>query len=171
MKRILLLGKFVILWALFLNAQELTTLRIGEIDVSGYNKGDKIVVPVYCDNLSDDIGALQLYITYDQSVLDYQKVSYIHPKIEEEWRDNNTENFWAAVWISMTRQTVFFNPGDKICELEFIYVGGQTDLVWGKENETIEGRIIKGETKIIDLNSQVFSLNLINGCVCNLEKE
>lgn len=171
MKRILLLGKFVILWALFLNAQESATLRIGEVDVSGYNKGDKIIVPVYCDVHTGKIAAFQLYIAYDHSVLTFQKTSYINPKFQKDCIENNTENFWTANWMGDNIEEISLNQNEKIFELEFIYQGGQTDLEWETEQVVKDRVIVKGETMVINAIPEEFEVNLINGCVCNPEKE
>ena len=158
---------FLFLFSLVsLTMAQLISLKIESIDVTEVEIGDKISIPIYCEGLDGEIGSFQMYIEYDHDVLAYQSVSNINSEVKKNLKYNNTENFWAAVWISLSRETLNISPGTKLFELEFIYNGGETLLEFGKESILQDKRIVKGKTMFVTLDSTHFSLDPENGCVC-----
>jgi hypothetical protein len=56
---------------------------------------------------------------------------------------------------------------DVLFQLAFLYQGGETDILWGRENETKGGLKLNGETKFLQISNDPIELNLKDGCVCN----
>lgn len=150
-------------------SQNSITLRVSETDISDKQVGDTLLISVFCDEVSDVIMGWQIYLLYDEDVIKYNSLDFKQSNMSGDWFENNIGNMWAANWLDPTFIGVGLFPGEKIFELVFIYLGGQTDITWGMESITEEGRIIKGETMVADGSVKPFKLNLINGCICNKE--
>ena len=166
MKNIFINFLFIFTLASLATAQSIS-LKMGSVNLEKIEIGDKVSVPVYCQNIEGKVGTFQMYIEYDHDVLTYQKVNITNPDIKDNLKYNNTENFWASVWISFTRQTLDIIPGSKLFELVFVYNGGESQLKFGNESILENKRIVKGETLFVTLDGTGFLLNVENGCVCN----
>ena len=57
-------------------SQESITLRISEIDVTEKSAGDTLLIPVYCDEVSDVITGWQFYLLFDENVIEYVKINF-----------------------------------------------------------------------------------------------
>lgn len=153
----------------YLSGQEVVTLSIDKIDAKTLSKGDVVSVNIHLDNSSFVLSSFQLYMKYDPDVLEYQKSKKVNGHLSDNWHDNDNNGLYAGLYIDMSR--VGFKVSEKIiiCEVEFVYLGGETDLLFGKENVR-EGDVLKnGLTKFTDLTNSNITLNLIEGCICNFE--
>lgn len=162
-KLTLILG---ILLSAFLYGQEVTTLTIDKIDISNLNIGDKISINLNITNLEYKPSSFQLYIEYDNKVLEYVSTTNINEQIKKGWQENNNKNVYAAVCMDLSRKGFDLAKQELMCTLEFIYKGGESKLNWSTESVT-EGGILKmGSTTFTDVGNNTMSVNLINGCVC-----
>lgn len=166
MKKVLLI--IVVLFGVIsLGAQEKMTLRLDNIDASKYQKGDEIVIAAYCDEITDVITGWQFYFQFTEEVMTYVELTYKNPAMEGEWINSSIGYLWSANWVDPNLKGVSLNSGDKLFELTFIYNGGTTDLTWSTESENIDGKLIFGETMVVDGKYKEYELKLVNGCVCN----
>lgn len=165
MKNLLIIFFFLFSFVFSAMAQSIS-LKIDSVNLEGIGIGDKISIPVYCENLEGEIAAYQMYIKYDHDVLTFQSVSEINPEVKSHFKDNNTETFWASVWLSPERETFVVSPGAKLFELEYIYNGGETILEFGEEDIVQNGRKVMGKTSFITLDHKSFLFLGKNGCVC-----
>jgi len=150
-----------------INAQEINALRIGSVDMSDLKPGDLVRVPVYFDEITQAISLFQIYITFDHTVLEFVSTTNISDSFEDGWRDNITDSFFAAVFIDMKRSGKSSEQKGKLCELEFKYKGGETELLWGTETILEENVRVAGETKLVGVDKSDLSLKLVNGCICS----
>lgn len=154
----------------YLNGQEVLTLSIDKINSKSLSKGDPISVNIELDKTSFLLSSFQMYMKYDPAVLKYQSTQYINEKFADNWHDNNNAGgLYAVLYVDM-KQDGFEVPAKTIlCELEFIYLGGSSDLKFGQE-EIRENEIMKdGKTKFTDTSNSNMPLNLLDGCVCSFE--
>jgi len=148
-------------------SQDSMTLRVSEIDITDKQIGDTLYISVFCDDASDVIMGWQIYLLFDEDVVRYISLDYKQPDMSgDDWFDNSLGYMWAANWLDPTFKGVGLYPGEKLFELSFAYLGGQTDITWGKEAINEEGLLIKGETMVANSKVKPFKLNLINGCIC-----
>jgi len=168
MKNVLLI---IVLFVAMLgvDAQEICALRIGTIDNSDLKQGDIISVPVYIDEVTQTVTLFQMYITFDQTVLKYISTKNIKSSFKEGWRDNLTENFFAAVYIDVNRDGKISDQIGKLFELEFKYIGGETELLFGTVTEVVDNVRVAGEVQLIGLDESILPVKLVNGCVCSSE--
>lgn len=151
------------------DAQKISTLHIDKMNSSDFTPGDIVKVSVFIDELTDPVALIQMYIGFDEKVLQYKSTSYVNPVFKNGWKDNVTSLYFAAVFISVNSTGNIEEQMGKLCELEFIYKGGVTDLIWGTEEVIQNGVRITGDTRFFDSNSKDIVLSLIDGCVCKLE--
>ena len=147
-------------------SQESITLRVSEIDITDKLPGDTLYVSVFCDEVSDVIMGWQIYLLYDEDVLEYVSLNYKQTNMAGDWFENDLGYMWAANWLDPTFKGVSLYPGEKLFELAYVYLGGQTDINWGLEVINEGGKLIKGETMVADSKVKPFKLNLIKGCIC-----
>lgn len=150
--------------------QKKTTLEIEKINSSTLKKGQHIEVKLYMNPVHVSYSSFQIYLHFNHDVLDYVSTQNIDPEFKEGWRDNITENFYAAVFVDFKQNGFTMNEKTLICEIEFVYKGGETVIKWGKESEKKDGALIKGETKFTDLKNNSLALELVDGCVCKTAK-
>lgn len=159
----------VSLIGLYLSGQETVTLSIDKVDTQSLSKGDTVSVKIYLDQTSFVLSSFQMYMNYDPTVLKYNKTKQVNGHFAKNWHDNNNIGLYAGVYIDMARAGFKVSEKFIICEIEFIYQGGNTDLTFGTENER-EGDVLKnGQTKLADLSNSTVPLNYISGCVCSFE--
>lgn len=168
MKNVLLVIGLIVAM-LGVDAQEINALRIGTIDNSDLNPGDIISVPVYFDEVTQAVTLFQMYITFDQTVLKYVSTKNINASFEEGWRDNLTENFFAVVYIDINRNGKMSDQIGKLFELEFMYNGGETELLFGTVTKVEDNVRVTGETQLMGTNESILPIKLVNGCVCSTE--
>ena len=147
-------------------SQESITLRISEIDVTEKSAGDTLLIPVYCDEVSDVITGWQFYLLFDENVIEYVKINFKQSDMIDDWFENSLGYMWAASWLDPTFKGIGLYPGEKIFELVFVYTGGNTKITWGMESISEEGKLVKGETMVVDGSFKPFELNLVSGCIC-----
>jgi hypothetical protein len=169
MKRIFLFAYLTLIIQIGLIAQGAITLRIDKINVKTLNPGDKVLVGVFCDNQTGGLGGFQLYIDFDRSVLEFKNSINKHPFFNIEWIENFSNCCYASNWLTLEKGGVNFKPGEKLFDLEFVYKGGETTLIWQKEQIIKEDRIVQGQTMFIDGQAMEKELKLIDGCVCKTE--
>jgi len=141
-------------------------LSIDNINSSEINLGDTISVNLHIDKYPQTISSFQMYILFDQSVLKYVETKDVNKLFKATWRDNLTVNFFVGLFLDFTKKGFVVENDEDICELVFVYQGGETDLVWCTEDETKEGIKIKGKTKFLNSKNEHIVLELVDGCVC-----
>lgn len=166
MRKLVLIIIIVLSGTIYLGAQETMTLRLNDIDASKYQKGDTIIVSAYCDEITDIITGWQFYFQFKEEVITYIGINYKIPVMEGEWINSSLGYLWSANWVDPKLVGVSINPGTKLFDLAFIYNGGTTDLAWTTESENVDGKMIFGETMVIDGKYKEFQVNLVNGCIC-----
>ena len=168
MKKLIIIF-FVSFLALYLNGQEVLTLSIDKIDSKTLSIGDKVSVKITLGKTTFKLSSFQLYVKYNADVLEYQKTKQVYSQFGSNWHDNIVNDLFAALYVDMN-QTGFEVPEDiVICELEFIYLGGNTDLKFGTKEERVNKVLLNGETLFTDLSNNNVPLNLIDGCICSPE--
>jgi hypothetical protein len=168
MKTILLILVFFIS-GYYVNAQEVLTLSIDKINSKTLSRGDTIPVRVYMEQNSFELSTFQLFFKYDANVIEYIKTNLVNKKFTENWHDNVIQDLFAAVYVDVNKSGFSATEKIAICELNFIYKGGETDLMFGKESVIEQEVRLNGETKFTTLTNANLPLNLIHGCVCELE--
>jgi hypothetical protein len=168
MKKSLLLFGISLLFSITSIGQGEISLRIGDIDSRTLNPGDKVNVPVYCDNISGSIGGWQFYIHFDSNVLKFNKVINKHHVFQGDWFENVIGNLWAANWYDEALVGVEIGK-ELIFELEFEFLGGQSQITWSLKSEKEHDVLLGGETLVINMKAEAFKTELINGCVCPIE--
>lgn len=168
MKKLIIIF-FISFIGLYINGQEALTLSIDKIDSKSLSKGDKVSVKIELDKTSFRLSSFQLYIKFDQVVLEYQETKQINSKFGGNWHDNIINDLYAALFVDLTQTGFEVSEKIVLCELEFIYLGGDTDLKFGTENQRVDEVLRNGETKFTDLSNNNMPLNLLDGCICNNE--
>ncbi|MEZ5084077.1 MAG: T9SS type A sorting domain-containing protein [Bacteroidales bacterium] len=158
-KSMILLGFLVCTFSLV--AQSYATLRLGSMNANALFPGDTIAVPIICDDINPGavVVALQFVFNYDHDVLEWNDSIQIYfGDCSDGWMINDDGTQMTISWIDPTfcgGQPII--PGSTLCEIYFIYLGGETGLNW------------QVETIMHDQSFNYFYLGLINGCVCNFE--
>jgi len=142
-------------------------LSIDEINSSDFKVGDTVFVNVNIEKFHIPISSFQVYLKFDQSVLKYIETRDVMELFEKSWRDNITESFYIALFIDLNKMEYIIENDDVLFQLAFIYQGGETDILWGRENKTKDGLKLNGQTKFLQINNDPIELNLKDGCVCN----
>lgn len=157
------------LFGFYLSGQDLATLRINKIDTKELSIGDIISVKIELDKTSFIISSIELFMKYDTSVLKYQSTKYIHDQFAKGWKDNSLEGLYAAVYIDSDPNGFEVIEDIILCELEFTYLGGDSYLSFGTEEDRYTEVPLNGETRITDVLNNTLPLNLSDGCVCNID--
>ena len=166
MKKLLLIVLLLLIGLKNFSQSESISFRLDAIDISRYEIGDTLYISCYCDDISDDITGWQIYFLFDTEVLSYIGIKYKQSQMTGNWYENCIGNMWAANWLDPTFKGIELFDGEKLFELTFIYNGGETNLSWSRETINESGKLVKGETMVIDTKFKPFELNLIDGCVC-----
>ena len=141
-------------------------LSIDKYNSDELNVGDTLSVSLDVAKYPQKISGFQLYLTFDQNVLTYLETMEVNKLFKSTWRDNKTDNFYVGLFLDFTQQGFILDEDETICQLIFIYNGGQTDLIWGTIDEVKDGLKIKGQTAFINPQNEYFELTLMDGCVC-----
>ena len=139
-------------------SQDYAVLRLGSTDASTLTPGDTVLVPIYCDDISNSlILGWEFGFSFDESVFGYvSELMNVNPK----FGGNLFENInylggglimFSANWIDPNFIGEPMDPGEKFFDVVFVYQGGETELVWG------EGYGLSGP----------FNTTLIDGCICS----
>ena len=78
--------------------------------------------------------------------------------------------FYAALFTDKSRKGILLNGEELLCELIFIYNGGETTLEFGTEEIRKEGKLYEGKTLFTDIDNNDIDFTLINGCVCKINE-
>lgn len=90
--------------------------------------GNEIIVPVSGKNLIN-VGAITLFVLYNQDVLEYSGIQNIHPELEGLLANVGTGNNIAISWFDNLPPFNGANISDDVLfELKFDYLGFSTDL-------------------------------------------
>lgn len=181
MKSLIFLFVFVFSSSCYLASQTYSaTLLIEEVEISNITKGNEIILPIKVESISGGkIMGFQLYIDFDPKYISLKKsgessvegLSNFHSSftnIDDNWLCNENENFIAVIWHDPLSTGIEINDGDTLFDLVFIYKGGIVDksileLVWSTVLEQEDGKIIRGETKMVSELLDYYDLSLING--------
>lgn len=156
------------------------TIIIENIDISSLGNDEKIIVPVKLANKSGgDIMGFQLYIEYNHEFIQWNGsseeplsgVKNIHPSFTDlstNWVYNDNGNFVAIVWHDPSSKGIKINEEETLFELVFnlkseISNIDELELSWGTTLVEENGRIVKGETKMVSELLDYYELTLING--------
>lgn len=142
------------------------TLSIDKLNSNNLKVGDSVVVNINIEKFYQTISSFQCFLEYDQNVLQFVKSKQVNDIVKSSWRENLTEYFYVGLFIDMTREGFNVSNDETLCQLSFVYLGGETDLIFGTENKIVNNAKTMGETKFTNRNNEAIELNLINGCVC-----
>jgi hypothetical protein len=182
MKKLIWIIFYVFIASMLVEAQNYTaTIGIGEVNISGLNIGDEVVVPVKLIKKTGGLfSILQFYIEFDHSILKW-KGSYKDPLpgirtfqrnmayAPEAWAFNDNGYQLVALWNDPKFMGVSVEDGDTIVAFVFTLTNLPVKdksyfFRWSDTNEYLEGRLIKGVTEIIDESSvKNFDLIKIDG--------
>ena len=169
MKKLFVLTILVCGITIYGYSQEVNILRVEKINTQNLTRGDIVTIGIYIDTYAEKIGALQLYLEYDRKVLDFAQDVNIHPEMASEWMSNDSEHFYASNWLTTEPKGVKFVEGDKLFDLEFKYLGGETDITWQTEQIVEDGKVVNGSTLMYNSSGELLPLTLMPGCVCATE--
>lgn len=158
------------------------TLAIDDLDITGLNSGDAVIVPVRMVEKSGGmIAGFQLFIGFDHTYLGWNGTSEtplkgiqnVHTNLKYspgDWVFNDNGKQFVAIWIDPALTGVELRNGDVIAEFIFNYKGGlqpgeKSLLTWGDTYEVNEGIVEKGPTEITSELFDIFVLKYINGSV------
>jgi hypothetical protein len=151
-------------------AQQVPTLEIARINSSELSIGDTVRVDLHIKSAGYELSSFQMFVMYNSDVLKLLFVDQINENFKSNWHDNKTELFYAAVFADMNRGGILLKEEELLCELVFIYKGGETNLEWGTEEIRRDGTLYEGKTIFTDLDNNDIDFTLINGCVCKIKK-
>jgi len=157
-----------VFFSISLSAQEVSSIKIENIDSEDLKKGDTVSVSVTFNNVMEEISSFQLYINYNKEVVEYLSTENVNELFKGSWTDNATDFVYAAVFINFQGRGLVIADRKTICEIKFLYKGGETELGWGKERKENETTLIEGETIFTTWDNKNLGADLINGCVCKL---
>jgi len=102
----------------------ITTTAISQIVATGVNT---VVVPIFASNFVD-VSAIALRLTYNNNVLVYDSLEYVHPGISKQTLiDFATGGQVNIAWVDVVPANI---GSDTIFKLRFKYNGGSSYLVW-----------------------------------------
>jgi hypothetical protein len=168
MKELLSFLVLVIISTFQMYSQNSVALRIEKIDSKLLKPGETVIVGVYSEKKTDGIGGFQIYIEFDRSVLEFVNVLNKHTEFEKEWLSNNSDCCFAANWLTLEKGGLVLIAGEKLFDLEFTYMGGETNIDWQFEQIIKDNKITQGQTMFIDSQAKEIELELKNGCVCKM---
>lgn len=147
-------------------SQGKTVLSIKNVNTDKLKTGDHIAVQLFLESSEKRLSSFQMYLKYDQDVLTYKEIKNVNSLIKNSWFDNQTPNFIAALYFDNIQKGIHFEGKQLLCEVEFIYNGGETDIQWGTESKIVDGVMFMGITKFTNIEKTDIKPELINGCVC-----
>ncbi len=161
----------------FTTAQESVTLTLP--DMGAQIVGDVINIPLSLDAIDENIGTLQFYVEYDPLVLEPYGTS-------ATGSSGGATNYYALLpayawynvpqspgdmlytWLDFSGMGITVPAGIVMCELQFTYLGGYTDLTWGI-SKGVAGYPEKGQTLMwwvgTDFVTHEYIMNLNPGSV------
>jgi len=101
------------------------------------NPGSVINFQITCDEIDDEISTFQWFFIYDTTALAPVEVVNYHKDFPHyEWMNNLTyaPNMIILTWLSAEARNRPLKTGEAICEIQFKYLGGKTELKWAKSN-------------------------------------
>ncbi len=102
---------------------------------------------IKCDVIDDEVSTFQWFFQYDPEVLTPVDITNYHEDFPHyEWMNNlNYEkDVIILTWLSTKATNQEMKTGEVICELQFKYIGGETELKW-----VVERDITKAKKKIL----------------------
>ncbi|MCD4790657.1 MAG: T9SS type A sorting domain-containing protein [Bacteroidales bacterium] len=163
-------------------------ISMPDIDVTGLNAGDEVLVPITIDNISNLLTGFQFFIETEDVYLTWNGsttvpgpgVNYIHPNLTSlgpDWLWNDfggTMNQMAFSWVDPTWMGITITPGDVLITLSYTYNGGLVNpgdfspIVFGTSKSlNPEGnKLTKGVCELYDEFFGVYVLDVItNGSI------
>ena len=137
-------------------SQDFAVLRLGSADASTLTPGDTVLVPVYCDDISDlYVDSFLFPFHYSENAISASGIGLqnINPKINPMFLNWNVPvpGEYRILYLVFGSEYLQMTPGELFFDAVFIYQGGETDLVW--EDPTYG----EGDVNIMT----------VDGCVCN----
>ncbi len=123
-----------------MSGQDHAVLRFGSTNSSDLSVGDTVLVPVYCDDITNSqFLGLEISIGYDQSVLTWlgdnnnpatglTGFNSVFPYEPANWIFQIDSDGIKSYWIDPMLQGVSLTPGDILFNFVFTYQGGETTL-------------------------------------------
>jgi hypothetical protein len=148
-----------------MSGQDYAVLRYGSKNSSYLSVGDTVLVPVYCDDITNSLFlGLEISLGYNQSVLTWLGDSYnpepgltgfnpVFPYNPANWNFQIDDEGIKSYWIDPMLQGVSLNSGDILFNFVFIYQGGETPLNFIQDS-------------YIGYQWQ-FNTYLFDGCICD----
>lgn len=184
MKKLLLSFTLIIL-SFYLSASDIT-LRVGDCDLTGYEPGDKVYIPITIDAITpgEEIGGWQLFIWHNETIITwdgttsnpYPGINYLNPLFPMSAAavfNVNPGSEFVYLWgdgSAFANLTGYTFPVT-IVELIFTYHGGlnpgeSSPLIWGTQGKYKDNLSGKGTTEVFTWEEfDYFYLTLINGSV------
>jgi hypothetical protein len=128
------------------------TLKLGSTDITGLMPGDTVKVSIILDDISPgaEVWESQFCFHFDPGVIDWTGTF------------DTINGWWTVIYIGDVMVVYgapeFATPGITFIDINFIYLGGETDLTWASDYPT----------EMYDQNFDYFVLTLFDGCVCDL---
>ena len=117
--------KKILFFLLLISIGLTTTAQTVSIDHYNIDQGTQLVVPVNLQNLNN-VGALTLFVGYDNTVLQFDTVLNVHTSFNGLLANNMNDMQIGMVWSAFL-SGVTLSSG-QLCELRFNYLGGDCDL-------------------------------------------
>jgi hypothetical protein len=160
------------------------TFGLDDIDLTGLNPGDDVVVPVYAEFMEPGYLCIgqDIFIGFDHNYLTWKGTSTnplpgvqnFHPNLtysSSDWLFNDNGIEIIVTWLDPTYNGIFFNDGDVLFEYVFTYDGGlegSSPMVFGTSAKTSgENQIlqIKGITAAFHQFFDAFVVTLEDGSI------
>lgn len=135
----------IISLVLFLISITITVGQTATLSVSAkepVNPESMVNFQVTCQEIDDEIATFQWVFLYDSLKLTPVNVVNYHEDFPElEWLNNMDygPNMIILTWLSNEARNRTLNTGEVICELQFEYSGGETELKWARADDVTEG--------------------------------
>lgn len=128
----ILTGILLTMLTLGLNAQ-MITVNVATLTA---NPGDIVNVPVVITGAGSSgspVSVCDVNITYDDAVLDFIGLVNFYPTLpESEWIYSGNLSMLSANWLEPNFGTEAIADGSVLFEMQFTYVGGNSDLIFIK---------------------------------------
>lgn len=161
----LFLNLIVVCFASLSWGQQLN-VSIDKINSNSLKVGDTVLINLNVEQYLQPISSFQIFFEFDQNVLDFVKTKNVNDLFSSQWRDNINENYFVGLYIDYNKVGLTIDNDDIICQLQFVYKGGDSDLSWSRSTDNKENSKVKGITKFLNSQNEPIDLNLIDGCVC-----
>ncbi|MCD4683992.1 MAG: hypothetical protein K8R86_11975 [Bacteroidales bacterium] len=93
---------------------------------------------IKCDVIDDEVSTFQWFFQYDPEVLTPVDIVNYHEEFPSyEWMNNLSygPDIIILTWLSSQAKNQVMKTGEVICELQFKYTGGKTELKWAKADD------------------------------------